>query len=231
MFKTKFWQSLYTMGSNNTRESAPTITPNGTPRGNTPHESTSQEMTPQESICRDIKSSYNSYIDVRDDKVLGETFHEASQALPLLLPALQKPFRGHESWTDALSRTASVTKTVYDTITKAPDAKRLDTYKMAVRQVSDGKTVEVLVIGMMEHIYDAAKNDPSMKDQIRQLRDAMDKLSQMESSIPKESHRFVARDNAHQFNALGGDQNNNLGPGHQFIRNHVNGGINFGSRQ
>ncbi|KAI1738604.1 hypothetical protein F4680DRAFT_424424 [Xylaria scruposa] len=221
------------MGANNTRESFPDITRNGTPQGNTSRENTSQETTSRESICQDIESAYNSHTN-EDDKVLGETFREASLALKDLPKTLRSlPLRGQESWTDALSRTARMTKTVYDSVTKAPNAKKLDVYKMAIRQVSDGMTVEAMVIGMIKHICDAAENDPSkssMEDEIRQLRDKIDKLSQMESSIPKERHDFVARDNAHQFSVLGGDQNNNLGPGNQFFRNHINGGINFGGR-
>ncbi|KAI0184169.1 hypothetical protein EV127DRAFT_444970 [Xylaria flabelliformis] len=127
-----------------------------------------------------------------------------------------------------------MTKTVCDAVAKVPDTKKLECYRMAVQQKSDGMTVEALVIGMMKHICEAAENHPSessMEDQIRRLRDKMDKLSQMEPSIPKEGHHFVARDNAHQFNSLGGDQNNISGSGTQFIRSHVNGGVTYGSRQ
>ncbi|KAI0856075.1 hypothetical protein F4860DRAFT_426160 [Xylaria cubensis] len=234
------------MGSN---ESVPAITRDGghrespyretTPRESTSRESiyresTSLESTSRESTCRDIESASNSYEVVKHAKVLGKTFHEAGATLPHLSAMLRSlQFGGDESWTESLSRKARMTKTVCDTVANVPDAKKLKSYKMAVRQVSDGMTVEALVIGMIEHICDAAKNDPpgrSMEDQVRQLRDTMEKLSQMESSMPKESHHFVARDNANQFNALGGDQNNLLGSGAQFIRSHIDGGITYGSR-
>ncbi|TRX93518.1 hypothetical protein FHL15_005490 [Xylaria flabelliformis] len=232
------------MGSNITRESVPTISRNGshrestsregTPRESTSQESASRENMSRESTCQDIESASNSYRVVKHAKVLGKTFHEAGATLPHLSAMLRSlQFGGDESWTEALSRKARMTKTVCDTVANVPDAKKLKSYKMAVRQVSDGMTVEALVIGMMEHICDAAKNDPSersMEDQVRQLRDTIDKLSQMESSIPKEIHHFVAHDNAHQFNALGGDQNNLLGSGTQFIRSHFDGGITHGSR-
>lgn len=72
-------------------------------------------------------------------------------------------------------------------------------------QQGNGQTAEALALGMMEDVCNLAENDTikaEMEHHVNSLRDAIDKLSNMEPSVPIESsgNTFYSHGNSRQFN-------------------------------
>jgi hypothetical protein len=192
-----------------------------------------------------LKASKEYYQIVKDDKGLREAFHEASRALHIVEEALQtaktqlhgrslveSPQSAMTSL-EACHTKAKLFKSISKIVAQAPETARFGHYKAAVQQQGNGKTAEALALGMMKDVRDFAKNDTiktEMEPHVNRLRDAIEKLSKMEASVPEErsGNNFHANDNSHQYNALGGTQNNNTGNGNQFPGANFNGTVSFG---
>jgi len=192
-----------------------------------------------------LKASTENYQIVKDDKGLREAFHGAGRALHIVEEALHtaktqlngRSLAGNpqSSMTslEACNTKAKLSESIFKNVAQAPETARFESYKEAVQQQGNGKTVEALALGMMKDACDLAENDAikaEMEHYVNRLRDAIDKLSKMEPSVPNESsgHNFYAYDDSRQFNALGGTQNNNTGSGNQFPGASFSGAVSFG---
>lgn len=103
-----------------------------------------------------------------------------------------------------------------------------------MRQKGKGRTVEVLIIEMMHDVCALAENDAikaAMKDQVKGLRDTIQKLSTMEASIPKDrpGHTFTYYGSGDQLNAPGGNVNKSTGSGNRFPGATFSGFVSFGN--
>lgn len=195
-------------------------------------------------VLKDTTKDYNI---LNDDKGLREAFHEAGRGLLLVEEALQSAriqidpcsLAGDHQRAmillDDCNTKAKVSKSIFKDVAQAVETSRFERYKTAVRQEGKGNTVEVLVKGMMNDISDLAKDSAIeivMDDQVTGLREAIDKLSTMEPSIPNQGSgdTFSNFGSGNQFNAPGGTQNNNTGSGNQFPGAVFSGSVTFGKR-
>ncbi|KAM4066693.1 hypothetical protein HRG_000752 [Hirsutella rhossiliensis] len=79
---------------------------------------------------------------------------------------------------------AKMSENIFKAVPQAPQPQtsRFEGYKAAARQEGQGRTVEVLVVGMMEDVCALAEIPengaitPGMEDQVKGLHDAIDKL-------------------------------------------------------
>ncbi|KAM6512087.1 hypothetical protein FALCPG4_017073 [Fusarium falciforme] len=177
-----------------------------------------------------LEAATRHYSVVKDDKGLREAFHEAGRGLLLVGRALQtakaqlggRDLAGDpQSAVDSLKEcntNAELSKSIFNAVAQAPETSRFERYKEAVRQEGKGRTVEVLMMGMMNDVCALAENDAikaAIKDQVIGLRDAIEKLSKMEPSVPKDKpgHTFAHYGSGDQFNTPGGTQNISKGSG------------------
>jgi hypothetical protein len=191
-----------------------------------------------------LKVSTENYQTIKDDKGFREAFHEAGRALHIVEEALQTSRiqldgrglagtrQGAVTSLDGCNTKANLSESIFKIVAQAPETARLERYKAAVQQQSNGQTVEALALGMMEDVCNLAKNDSikaEMEHHVNKLQDAMEKLSKMEPSVPNEhsGNSFHAYGDSRQFNALGGTQNNNTGSGNQFPGAVFSGSVNF----
>ncbi|KAM5359226.1 hypothetical protein ACJZ2D_014653 [Fusarium nematophilum] len=148
-----------------------------------------------------LEAAIDHYNVVKDNKGLREAFHEAGRGLLLVGRALQtaktqldgRNLAGDpQSAMDSLKEcntNAELSKNIFNTVAQAPETSRFERYKEAVRQEGKGRTVEVLMMGMMNDVCALAENGAiraGMEDQVNELRGAIEKLSKMEASVPKE---------------------------------------------
>jgi hypothetical protein len=193
-----------------------------------------------------LSSAKNHYNIVKDDKRLPAAFHEAGQGLLLIEEALQRvemqlngcdiagDSKDTMSSLEACNSKAKLSESIFIDITQAQESERFEGYKVAVRGKGKGNTIEVLVIGIMNDVCDLAKDNAielAMKPQVKPLREAIERLSKMEPSMPnKQSGNFFSSyGSGNQFNATGGTQNNNTGSGNQFPGANFSGTVHFGS--
>ncbi|KAF2477160.1 uncharacterized protein BDR25DRAFT_208321 [Lindgomyces ingoldianus] len=192
-----------------------------------------------------LKATTKNYNIVKDDKGLREAFHEAGRGLLLVEEALQTAkiqldARGSAedpqsamSSLEACNTKATLSESIFKDVAEAPETSRFESYKAAVQQQGKGKTAEVLTLWMMKDVCELAENDTIkeiMQNQVKGLRDAIDKLLKMEPSVPKEGsgNTFNSYDDSRQFNAPGGTQDINTGSGNQFSRTIFSGSVTFG---
>ena len=187
-----------------------------------------------------LESATREYNIINDDKSLQPSFYEAGRGLLLIVEALQTVqthLDGHNLEGDPTSAIsllevcytkAKLSERIFRDVAQAPKTSRVERYKAAVRQEGNGATIEVLVKGMMKNVYDLAKGgaiEEAMKDKVKELHDAIEKLSTMDPSVSNawSGTTFTSYGTASQFNNLGGTQNNSSGSGYQFP------GANFGT--
>ncbi|KAM6529649.1 hypothetical protein FALCPG4_007778 [Fusarium falciforme] len=177
--------------------------------------------------------------DVKDDNGLPEAFHEAGRGLLLVNQALQAAQRNSAKepqsamspvW--ACNTKANSSASIFKAVAKAPETWRLKVYEAAVRQEGNGQTVEALVMGMMNDVCSLAENDAikaAMEDQVMGLHDAIEKLSKMEPSVPKDGpgHTFAHYGSGDQLNAPGGTVNKSTGSGNHFPGATFSGSVTF----
>ena len=187
-----------------------------------------------------IKITTNAYNAVSDDEHLPGTFHEAGRGLVLIETALrtaQKQQGGDlqhaVSSMEACNTKAKLSQGIFEDVAQAPEASRFERYKAAMRREGEENKVEVLVQGMMKDVSDLARDGvvgAAMKDQVKGLRDAIDRLSAMEPSVPNEhgGGSYVNHGSGNQFITRGGTQNNNTGSGNQFLGTTFTGSVSFG---
>jgi hypothetical protein len=190
-----------------------------------------------------LKASRENYQIVKDDKDLRDAFHEAGRALQIVEEALQTArtqLDGHDLadnpqramvLLDACNTKAKLSESIFKYVAQAPESTRLERYKEAVTQHSNGMTAEVLALDMMQDVCDLAENDTikvEMEHHVKQLHAAIEKLSKMEPSMPKGSsgNTFSAYGDSRQFNAISGSQNINH-DGNQFPGATFSGPVTF----
>ncbi|KAF5257313.1 hypothetical protein FOXYS1_12165 [Fusarium oxysporum] len=198
------------------------------------------------STIKTIKEATPHYSVVKDDKGLREAFHEAGRGLLLVEQALQtaktqlggRNLAGDpQSVISSLkecSTNAELSKNIFNAVAQVPETSRFERYKEAVRQEGKGRTVEVLVIGMMNDVCVLAENGAiraGMEEQVKALRHAIEKLSNMEASVPKEGlgNTFTHFGSGDMLNAPGGTQNITKGNGPQFPGGNFYAPLSFGS--
>ncbi|KAH7370321.1 hypothetical protein BKA65DRAFT_488176 [Rhexocercosporidium sp. MPI-PUGE-AT-0058] len=176
-----------------------------------------------------LEATTKHYNTVKDDKGLREAFHEAGRGLLLVREALQganTQLDGRNLAGDpqsairslqACNTKAKLSESIFKDVAQAPETSRFQRYKAAVQRHGQGRTVEVLTTGMMKDVCDLAENDAikaAMEDHVKGLREAIDKLSKMEPSVPNEgSGNSFSNFGGEQFNAPGGTQNITKGEG------------------
>ncbi|RYP32080.1 hypothetical protein DL768_011151 [Monosporascus sp. mg162] len=195
-----------------------------------------------------LETTTKHYNTVKDDKGLREAFHEAGRGVLLIERALQttqgqlggRNLAGDPRSTicslEACNIKAKLSESIFKEVAQAPEASRFERYKAAVQQQGKGKTAEVLTLGMMKDVCDLAENDTikaAMEHQVAGLRDAIDKLSKMEPSVPNEGsgNTFISNHDSRQYNAPGGTQHNNTGDGNQFPGASFSAPLYFGKNQ
>ncbi|RYP29542.1 hypothetical protein DL767_006670 [Monosporascus sp. MG133] len=184
-----------------------------------------------------LETTAGDYSIVKDDKGLLKALHEAGRGLLLVKDALQtaqKQLGGRNLAGDpqtamgsleACNTKANLSQSIFKDVAQAPEILRFERYKAAVRQEGKGNTVEVLVRGMMNDVCDLAKDraiKAAMKDHVKGLRDAIDKLSTMELSV-------LNKVPGNTFSYYGaGTQNIHTGSGNQFAGATFSGSVHFG---
>ncbi|KAG7402866.1 hypothetical protein Forpe1208_v016756 [Fusarium oxysporum f. sp. rapae] len=192
----------------------------------------------------DLETAKCHYSVVKSDKGLCEAFHEAGRGLLLVGRALQTaraqlggrnlagdPQSGMNSL-EACNTNAELSKSIFNTVAQAPETSRFECYKEAVRQEGKGRPVEVLMMGMMEHICALVENGAiraGMEDQVKALRGAIEKLSKMEASVPNEGsgNTFAHCGSGDMLNAPGGTVNKSTGSGNHFPGATFSGSVTF----
>ncbi|KAL9570476.1 hypothetical protein ACKAV7_005407 [Fusarium commune] len=191
-----------------------------------------------------LEAATGHYSVVKGDKGLREAFHEAGRGLLLVGRALQtaktqlggRDLAGDpQSAMDSLKEcntNAELSKNIFNAVAQAPETSRFECYKEAVRQDGKGRTVEVLMMGMMNYVCVLAKNDAiraGLEDQVNALRGAIEQLSKMEPSVPKDEPTFTHYGSGDQLNAPGGTVNKSTGSGNHFPGATFSGSISFGN--
>ncbi|EGU75420.1 hypothetical protein FOPG_17958 [Fusarium oxysporum f. sp. conglutinans race 2 54008] len=191
-----------------------------------------------------LEAATDYYNVVKDDKVLCEPFHESGRGLLLVGRALQiaktqlggRDLAGDpRSAIDSLKEcnaNAELSKNIFNAVAESPETSRFDRYKEVVRQEGKGRTVEVLMMGMMNDVRALAENGairPGMEDQINALHGAIEKLSKMEASVPDEGsdNTFAHYGSGDQLNAPGGTINKSTGSGNHFPGATFSGPVTF----
>ncbi|KAG5772103.1 hypothetical protein H9Q72_001599 [Fusarium xylarioides] len=183
----------------------------------------------------DLEAAVYSYSAVQGDKALHAAIHEGGRNLFLVgraLEAAKTELGGRDLAGDADASStmdllkqckvnAELSKIIFNAVALAPEASRSQRYKEVVRQEGDGRTVEVLVMGMINDVRLLAENDAvraGIQDQVNALREAIGRLSAMESSVPGEasSYTFTNYGSGDVLSAPGGTINNSTGTGNHF---------------
>ncbi|KAF4338215.1 hypothetical protein FBEOM_7900 [Fusarium beomiforme] len=191
-----------------------------------------------------LEAATRHYSVVKGDKGLCETFHEAGRGLLLVGRALQiaksqlggRDLAGDpQSAMDSLrefNANAELSKNIFNAVAESPETSRFDRYKEVVRQEGKGRTVEVLMMGMMNDVRALAENGAiraGMEDQVNALRGAIEKLSKMEASVPNEGSgdTFTHFGSGDMLNAPGGTVNKSTGSGNHFPGATFSGPVTF----
>ncbi|KAK5993795.1 hypothetical protein PT974_07232 [Cladobotryum mycophilum] len=189
-----------------------------------------------------VQAAISHYDIVKDDTKLGETFHEAGRGLILIEDALRTTGAQLRALTEIPQATttslescnagATLSEVVFKEVSQAPADTRLHSYTAFVERKGRANLVETLVVGMMDDIRVLAKDcaiEAEMQEQLTMLRGTIDKLTNMEPSVPikQASHSFSNFGPGSQYNAIGGTQNNVTGNGKQFIGSNFNAAVTF----
>ncbi|KAH7134388.1 hypothetical protein EDB81DRAFT_870959 [Dactylonectria macrodidyma] len=143
-----------------------------------------------------LEAATYHYNVAKDDKGLREDFHETGGRNLAGDP---------KSAIDSLKEcntNAELSKSIFNAVAQSPETSRFEGYKEAVRQESKGRTVEVLMMWMMNDVCALAEN-------VNGLRGAIEKLSKMEASVPNEGSgdTFAHFGSGDMLNAPGGTVN------------------------
>ncbi|KAL7811315.1 hypothetical protein V8C26DRAFT_408726 [Trichoderma gracile] len=202
-----------------------------------------KDSDPIASTIAVVQAAISNYDVVKEEAKLGETFHEAGVALPLIEDALQTArillfteiSQAAVASLNSCITGATLSEAVFKEVSQAPADARFQTYMTLIDRRGKRNLVESLVAGMMKNICLFAKDcglEASMQDQLAVLRDAIEKLAGMEPSAPVEqtgaSCSFSNFGTGTQYNAAGGTQNNVTGNGKQFIGSTFQGAVSFG---
>ncbi|KAI8649861.1 hypothetical protein NCS56_01436900 [Fusarium sp. Ph1] len=124
---------------------------------------------------------------------------------------------------------ADICKTIFLAVADAQPEKRQEAYKEAVQKRSKGRTVEQLVIGIATDVCGLGEI-PAIQKHVEGLRGAIDRLSNMEPSLPKAKTDDVFNHygSGDQLNAPGGTVNKSTGSGNQFPGATFSGSVQFG---
>lgn len=194
-------------------------------------------MQPPASTITTLEATTQHYNAVKDDKGLREAFHEAGRGLPLVERALRgaqcnlaKVPQSAMNLLEACNTKAKISASIFEAVAQGPETSRLERYKAAVRQEGKGSTVEALVVGMMKDLCALAENY-AIQDQVMGLREAIEKLSKMEGSLPKEESgkTFTHSGPGDQFNTTGGTLNTSRGSGYHLPGAIFHAAVTFGS--
>lgn len=194
------------------------------------------------SMITTLDAAVDHYKVVEDDKGLREAFHGSGRGLLLIRTALQqvRTQLGRRERTGDFQRTlislrecstkGEASERIFKAVAQAPATSRLEEYKVAVRQEGKGRLVEELLVGMMAGVC-AVVEDFAIDDQVKVLRDAIEKLSQMEPSVPREGSGdiFTNYGSGDMLNAPYGKVNKSSGTGPQFPGATFSGSVSFGS--
>lgn len=193
-----------------------------------------------------LEGATDHYNVVKDDRGLREAFHSAGQRLLLIEQALRTAdteLAGRNlaevspstmNLLEACNSKAELSESIFKNVALPLETSRFERYQAAVRREGKGKTVEILVMGMMSDVCGLAENDAiraAMQDQVKELRDATEKLSKMGTSVPdkKPGNSFNHYGSGDQLNASGGTVNKSTGSGNHFPGANFSGSVSFGS--
>ncbi|KAF4468129.1 hypothetical protein FALBO_5004 [Fusarium albosuccineum] len=192
-----------------------------------------------------LEEAAEQYEVVKDDKGLRKAFHEAGRGLVLIRKALQAAnaqlgvhnITGDpKSAMDAVNGckdNAELSKRIFNAVAQEPETSRFERYKKFVNEEGNGRPVEVLIIAMMKSVCALAENDAikaEMEDQVKGLRDAIEKLSKMEPPVPKDGsngNTFTNFGSGDMLNAPHGSVNKSEGSGFRFPGAVFSGGATF----
>ncbi|KAH7115656.1 hypothetical protein EDB81DRAFT_820371 [Dactylonectria macrodidyma] len=193
-----------------------------------------------------LEAATHHYNVVKDDKGLRGAFHEAGRGLLLVGQALQTaktqlggrnvagdPQTAMGSLKEC-NTNAELSKSIFNAVAQAPETSRFERYKEAVRQEGKRRTVEVLMMVMMNDVCALAENGAfraGMEDQVNGLRGATEKLSKLEASVPNEGSgdTFTHFGSDDMLNAPGGTVNKSTGSGNHFPGATFSGSVAFGT--
>ncbi|OAQ58119.1 hypothetical protein VFPPC_14903 [Pochonia chlamydosporia 170] len=147
-------------------------------------------------IINTLEAAANQYEIVKDDASLPKAFHGSGQGLHLVNEALQTAQRqigrrdlAGNSMQECASK-AKLVKSIFERVAQPlAEISRFELYKAAVKEVGEGRMVEDLVKGIMNNVCVLAENEAikeAMEDHVAGIRDAIETLSQMDPSVPKE---------------------------------------------
>ncbi|KAI8278877.1 hypothetical protein K4K60_005894 [Colletotrichum sp. SAR11_57] len=184
-----------------------------------------------------LEGGLNHYNVVKDDKGLRDAFHEAGRGLLLIRQPLQAAQRTSArepqnamASLKKCSANGELVKSIFNAVAEAPENARFKVYKEAVRQEGNGRTVEDLVVAMMQDVYALADN-LAIQDKVKELHEAIEKLSKMDPSLPKGSDGdvYTHTGSGDMYNTFGGTVNRSAGTGNHFPGATFSGAVNFGS--
>lgn len=197
------------------------------------------------STINTLQATSKYYEVVKDDNGLREAFHEAGRGVYLVGQALESAnsqlinrqnligdSQRAMNPLESCNTRARLSENVFKIVAEAPETARQERYKAAVTQEGKGNTVEVLVKAMMCDICELVQRsaiEAVMKDQVKGLRDAIEKLSMMKPSVPNEEpgHIFANYGSGSQYNTPWGTQNITTGNGNQFPGATFSGSVTF----
>ncbi|KXH63432.1 hypothetical protein CSAL01_04546 [Colletotrichum salicis] len=183
-----------------------------------------------------LEGGLGYYNVVKDDSGLREAFHEAGRGLLLVSHPLQAAqrtsVRDPQSAMVSLKKCNSngeLVKSIFNAVAQAPETSRFEAYKEAVRQEGKGRTVEDLVVAMMQDVYALAENF-AIQDKVKGLHEAIEKLLNMEPSLPKGSGGdiYTHYGSGDMYNTFGGTVNRSAGTGNHFPGANFAGSVSFG---
>ncbi|KAJ5390820.1 uncharacterized protein N7496_001888 [Penicillium cataractarum] len=194
------------------------------------------------SIITTLDVAIDHYKVPEDDKGLREAFHESGRGLPLIRTALHhvqsqlgrrqltgNPERALASLRECIPK-GETSERIFNAVAQAPETSRFEAYKAAVRQEGKGRLIEELLVGMMTGVCDVAE-DLAIDDQVKALREAIERLSQMEPSVPREESGAIFNNygSGEMLNAPYGTINMSSGTGPQFPGATFSGSVSFGN--
>lgn len=193
-----------------------------------------------------LHSAIDYYRVVQDDQGLPAAFYEAGRGLSLVAQALQTanaqlaicnladdPQNAMDLLKDCNTK-IGISEKIFKTVTQIPENLRFEGYKAVVGQEGNGSTVENLVMGMMSDVCALAEDSAikvEMEDQVKGLHHAIDKLSNLEPSVPKKKSgdTFTHYGSGDILNAPNGTVNKSKGNGNHFPGATFSGSVSFGN--
>ncbi|RTE68274.1 hypothetical protein BHE90_017348 [Fusarium euwallaceae] len=183
-----------------------------------------------------LRSAASEHGVVKEDTTLQEAFHEAGRTLPLIVQALEESpaeLQGAAQKTlDSLRECyvkAEICKDIFLAVADAQAETRREAYKEAVQKRSKRRTVEQLAIEIATDVCGLGEI-LAIQKHVEGLRGAIDRLSNMEPSLPKAKTDGVFNHygSGDQLNAPGGTVNKSTGSGNHFPGATFSGSVQFG---